>query len=475
MRGFYNPSSRCRIQSAVAVRLVAGSVVASLALLYVDDRPSMLRWLMPKSKHGSRSRDGNAARSRTAVFVAMSGPVTTIKALIFERLLCTSPFDVVVAVDMGQKNATSSSVLSLIRAAAQSTNTHVTLVPVSYAQLVRRHTGKISNFAGGGSGGEGTTESPAKLGALDWLAGARYQYMWHLEDDAWSADFGLFASRYARSTADLIIHNESELPFWAHWTRGYATGSCSCLQWGNCTTVRCQERVGWKIGSLRHVLGEGSFCFASLAAYRASRTFARAVLHTIAREHTQTSHHELYLPYVISLNPRLAWEPLRPDHQTLFSTGSVADFQPLCALRRAEMYHPVKSERGAIEGYNLLNPACTHCPHPARDVADWSACRQLCDRWRPLSGITASRGSPDECTGWVYNSNSQCYLKGGVLQWKREAYEWGGTTWSGPASSSGSPITLPLLSLYKDQASYFTPISTKARKCAVGRPIATCV
>ena len=79
--------------------------------------------------------------------------------------------------------------------------------------------------------------------------------------------------------------------------------------------------------------------------------------------------HELYLPYIISLYPRLAWEPLRPGHQTLFSRGSVADFQPLCALRRAEMYHPVKSECGAIEGY-LLNPACRDCPHPARNVAD---------------------------------------------------------------------------------------------------------
>ena len=64
--------------------------------------------------------------TRTVVFVAMAGPVTTIKALIFERLLCTSPFDVVVGVDVGQTNATSSSVLSLIRAAQQRTNTNVT-------------------------------------------------------------------------------------------------------------------------------------------------------------------------------------------------------------------------------------------------------------------------------------------------------------------------------------------------------------
>ena len=182
------------------------------------------------------------------------------------------------------------------------------------------------------------------------------------------------------------------------------------------------------------------FNFASLAAFRASRAFARAVLHTIAREHTQTSHHELYLPYVISLYPRLAWEPLSPSHQTLFSSGGVADFQPLCALRRAEMYHPVKSECGAIEGYDLINPACRDCPHPARDVADWNACHQLCDRWRP-SSPTLTAG--DHCTGWVYNANFQCYLKTGRLQWKREAHAWGGTSWSGPASSThGLPVRL---------------------------------
>ena len=217
----------------------------------------------------------------------------------------------------------------------------------------------------------------------------------------------------------------------------------------------CQERVGWKIGSLRHVLSEGTFNFASLAAFRASRAFARAVLHTIAREHTQTSPPRALPPiYHLSLSA-LAWEPLRPGHQTLFSRGSVADFQPLCALRRAEMYHPVKSECGAIEGYNLLNPACRDCPHPARDVADWNACHQLCDRWRP-SSPTLTAG--DHCTGWVYNANFQCYLKTGRLQWKREAHAWGGTSWSGPASSTHG---LPVLS----EISH-AEISTRARECA---------
>ena len=364
--------------------------------------------------------------TRTAVFVAMAGPVTTIKALIFERLLCTSPFDVVVGVDTGQTNATSSSVLSLIRAAQQRTNTNVTqVVPMSNALLERRHTTKISHFAGGGSGGSKGPDSPAKLAVLDWLADARYKYMWHLEDDAWSADFGLFASRYASSTADLIIHNESGLPFWAEWAR-------------NCTRRDpwdpCRNRTGWKIGSLHHVLPEGTFSFASLAAYRASRAFARAVLHTIAREEHATTHHELYFPYVISLYPRLVWESLRPGHQTLFSKGTsnVTKFKPLCALRRAEMYHPVKRQcAAALEGYSLCNLACADCPHPANDVANWRTCRQLCNRWRPLSS------TGDNCTGWVYNSNSQCYLKRGVrLYWRREgeAHAWGGTSWSGPAT-----------------------------------------
>jgi len=371
--------------------------------------------------------------TRTAVYVAMAGPLTTIKTLIFERLLCTSLFDVVVGVDMGQSNATSRSVLSLIRAAQQRTKKVAQVVRTSYAQLERRHTARISNFAGGGSGGSQKAPSPAKLAALDWLASARYDHMWHLEDDAWSADFGIFASRYASSTADLIIRNRSWLPHWA--------------------------QSGWKIGSPRHVLQEGTFRFASLAVYRASRTFARTVLHTIAREVNQTSHHELYLPYVISRYPQLAWESLRPGHQALFSTGRLTDFEPLCALRRAEMYHPVKSECGAIEGYNLLNGACRGCPHPARDVADWSACRQLCDRWRPLSS------AGDNCTGWVYNSKLRCYLKSGKLQWKREVHAWAGTTWSGPTSSSRLPVTLPVLSETSHAEIAETSNSTRAHGC----------
>ena len=78
------------------------------------------------------------------------------------------------------------------------------------------------------------------------------------------------------------------------------------------------------------------------------------------RAHANVPPRALYFPYVISLYPRLVWESLRPGHQTLFSKGTsnVTKFKPLCALRRAEMYHPVKRQcAAALEGYSLRNLA----------------------------------------------------------------------------------------------------------------------
>lgn len=305
----------------------------------------------------------------------MSGPITAVKRQIVERLLCTSPFAMVVGYDESQTNVTRAGVLSLIRQAQQQMRRRVHVVPMSAPKLGAVYGQKVSNFAGGGSGGRGLA-SPAKLAALDWFQRIgpqhSYEFMWHLEDDAWSADFGLFASHYANSTADLIIRNHSQHPFWA--------------------------KNGWLVGSKQHLRPEGTFCFSILAAYRASRAFVHALLHTMVREQT-TSHHEIYLPYVISQHPRLQWEPLHPDHEAYGSIGDVAAFKPLCALRQAELYHPVKSWCGELEGYNLerMGP-CGGCPHPARGVPSWRTCRALCN-------VRAG------CSGWVYNSGLECYLQ----------------------------------------------------------------
>ena len=277
----------------------------------------------------------------TVVFVSMSTPVTDVKARIFERLVHTSPYQVAVGFDSLQSSASIQQLRSFVR--THHLGEQPLFVPMSGEVSVARHTESIDNFAGGRGQSSG-----AELAALDWFAGSRFAWMWHLEDDTWSADFGSAASRYANSTADLIIQSGQRLPAWA-------------------------MAGGWKVGSNAHMrpCGPGLLCYASLAAYRASQRFARALLDEIrqgAASSTNTSHHSLYLPFVISQHPELIWQPLRPVHLRSIS-APLKHSPPLCAVQRAELYHPVLSLCGsAVEGYALTNKQCKECPHPARST-----------------------------------------------------------------------------------------------------------
>ena len=355
---------------------------------------------VPAGERPQRARCGGACSS-TVVFVAMSTPITDVKARIFERLARTSPYQIAVGFDSLRSSASIQQLRSFVR-------THLgqqpLFVPMSGEASVARHTESIDNFAGG---------SDAKLAALDWFAGSRFAWMWHLEDDTWSADFGSAASRYANSTADLIIHSGQRLPAWA--TAG-----------------------GWKVGSNAHIrpCGPGLLCYASLAAYRASQRFARALLDEIHRgvaSSTNTSHHGLYLPFVISQHPELTWQPLVRSHVVLSDDDDARALErfALCTLQGAELFHPILSVCGSVEGYTLTNEPCKDCPHPARGVPTQEACRALCD-------------THQSCEAWVHNTRGECYLKSGSrLHWQRDT-EWGGRTWSAPSSSSQS--TLPQLS-----------------------------
>ena len=79
---------------------------------------------------------------------------------------------------------------------------------------------------------------------------------------------------------------------------------------------------------------------------------------------------------------------------------------------------------GVWEQWNLQNAPCEACPHPG--VADSKeSCQDQCQS-------LAGRG----CTGFVYNSAQECYLKSGPLAWKREKESglqrgWNITTWAG--------------------------------------------
>lgn len=340
--------------------------------------------------------------NNTIVFVSMSGPLTAVKTIIFETLLSTSPFPVAVGYDTGQSNRTQANILKVLERTRRRMQRRVVTVPMSDANLKRLYGEKIHNFAAAGTAGRGK-DSPGKLGPLHWFqTTGSYDFVWCLEDDTWSVDFGLFARSYANSTADLVIR-----PYYTHppWVAS-----------------------GFKL-SRRHLIPEGSFCFALLGAYRASRNFVRAVLHAISTEPT-TSHHEIFFPYVIaSHRPRLTWTPLlaASNHEVYGSWNDLTVFKPLCALRNAPLYHPVKSRCGDVEGYNLDMGPCENCPHPAQGLVSWRACRKLCNQMRG-------------CTAWVYNSNLECYLKAGGLVWSKEEETWNGKTWSGPASWSDTVL-----------------------------------
>ena len=340
-------------------------------------------------------------RLSTVVFVSMSTPVTDVKAHIFKRLVHTSPYQVAVGFDTLQSSASIQQLRSVVSVCTR-LGQQPLFVPMSREASVARHTESIDNFAGGQGQSSG-----AELAALDWFAGSHFAWMWHLEDDTWSADFGSAASRYANSTADLIIHSEQRLPAWA--TPG-----------------------GWKVGSNAHMrpCGPGLLCYASLAAYRVSQRFARALfneIHDGVASSTNTSHHRLYLPFVISQHPELAWQPLVRSHVVHSDNDDdqLERFAPLCALRHAELFHPVLSVCGSVEGYTLMNEPCEECPHPAWGVSTQEACSALCD-------------THQNCKAWVYNTQSECYLKGGSrLLWLRETSSWL-RTWSALRSTRKS-------------------------------------
>lgn len=355
----------------------------------------------------------------TVVIVPTASPVGTVKVKLLERLLATSPFPVVVGFDSRYLRTASltenaalaarrglDALVAVVQEAEARGRRDVQVVSMSDSDLRSRFSHRIANFNGR------SLDSPAKLWALHWFAASRFEQMWHLEDDTWSHDFAVFAQRYENFTADLIIRGYTTHPFWV--------------------------RDGWRVGSHSHVVPEGRFCFASLAAYRASRSFARATLQLLRDERRNSTHHELYLPFVVSQQKSLTWAPLLPSHEVPFNSNRLDQFRPLCALQHAELYHPVKSECGAVEDYNLDMPACGGCAgglHPARlETQSWRACRALCDEHN--AQVHKKRATSNTtCTGWVFNSDQACYLKGGNIKWLREQ-PWRGRTWSGTPSSA---------------------------------------
>lgn len=171
-----------------------------------------------------------------------------------------------------------------------------------------------------------------------------------------------------------------------------------------------------------------------------SRRFAATLLRTILTENV-SSHHEIFLPYVLSLKASFKFEELQrsPIVQIQPSIGRVERFAPLCAVSMGELITPVKSICGELQGYDVATTSTSAKGYVVSRAASSAqgyvvssaACRALCDNRTfvpPLRhGGVLQQQLPQtrelqmsECTAWVYDSKQRCYLTGGrQLRWKK--------------------------------------------------------
>lgn len=143
--------------------------------------------------------------------------------------------------------------------------------------LIQKYGKKIGNFNGRWN------DNPSKLGTLEWFNNSNYEYFWYIEDDIYCKNYNLFINKYNNNTDDLIsIINENHLPFWYY--------------------------TGWKVGDMCH-----GFEHAHLYITRYSKQYSNCFFNFF-KETKTTSHHELFIPYVLNYY-HLTFSNLLDEHK----------------------------------------------------------------------------------------------------------------------------------------------------------------
>jgi len=181
------------------------------------------------------------------------------------------------------------------------------LVILSYTDLIDKYTNKINNFNGKWD------TNPSKLGAYDWFNESPYSYMWYIEDDVFSKDWDSFFNNYKDNCDDVIYKYSTTMPAWYY--------------------------NNWKVGSNLHAIN-----LAHLYVHRVNKLFVNCLIDSIHNENT-TSHHELFVPYVIykykcsssSLNE------IDSKYSTTNGTGDNIGFtKDFIEKTDSNLFHPVK-------------------------------------------------------------------------------------------------------------------------------------
>ena len=435
------------------------------------------------------------SKANTVTVVIFSRSLTLAKKKIMEILMSQSPYRVLVAYDIAKTPPSGLKVLTEELGAE--------LLPMSNDNLVEKFGSKIENFNGKYG------DNPARLGCLEWFARSGYEHVWMLEDDTFARDFGSFVDQYDRGGRDDDAEGEHASSFTrsssARSYDGTDTDSASMVRFDRSDAMKRtrEEREmndaysradvvasghaglpfwvahKWRVGDLAHALKPGTLVYSTAwwCVLRVSKHAARSVIDQIAKDNT-TSHHEIYLPFVVRAR-NLKWLPLDDRarrYLTLNSHNGRQSFLTLNeAIHRADLIvaHPVKyfgtnedegdnhDEHGFVLGPlgtlgtfgTLVHGDAQHAHrnvHDQKDVADsYSESKDthaaeggvlfrcendtnvvsdcvFSDQFCPMHDVRTLGECQEHCrahlacSALVYNSLRACYLKRDVIPVHRD-------------------------------------------------------
>ena len=136
-------------------------------------------------------------------------------------------------------------------------------IPLINNKLIIKYGKKIKNFNGK------WLDNPSKLGSLEWFHTSNYEYIWYVEDDVFCKNWNSFLEKYETNSNDLLCRIDSQhVPEWYYRQ--------------------------WRIGNYSH-----GFELSHLYIARYSKQFINYLFEFIKNTES-TSHHELFIPYVLN-------------------------------------------------------------------------------------------------------------------------------------------------------------------------------
>tara|TARA_B110000285_G_C15132897_1_gene624867 strand:+ start:2595 stop:3611 length:1017 start_codon:yes stop_codon:yes gene_type:complete len=242
----------------------------------------------------------DSINDNTVLFMSISNLTETKKKFIQDIQENTAYTNIVFGIDHKY-----SSSLNMLKEMMKNNNEVIVL---DYLELIGKYTSKIDNFNGKWD------TNPSKLGAYDWFTNSEYSYMWYIEDDVYSKNWDTFFEKYISSKDDLICKMRMSFPKWYY--------------------------DNWKVGSKLHAIH-----LAHLYVHRVSKHFATCIIDSINHEST-TSHHELYIPYVL-YKYRCTHSYLNKEDTCCSTTNGTGDIvgyiKSDIECSTSNLFHPVKN------------------------------------------------------------------------------------------------------------------------------------